>query len=146
MADNFNAYAFSDGFAPDFWNSTLRLIDDATTVPDDETAADRWERAELLFDSRDYLGAAKLLSAVVAEVPEHTGAQLLLARAHYHSAQLRRAEEGLRDIIERDPVNHYAYLMLGRTLQRQGRHDEAEQWLRMASAFSGEPVGTEESR
>ncbi|UUU35647.1 hypothetical protein JIX56_40585 [Streptomyces sp. CA-210063] len=31
-----------------------------------------------------------------------------------------------------------AHLMLGRTLQRQGRHGEAEPWMRMAAAFSGE--------
>jgi FMN reductase len=28
--------------------------------------------------------------------------------------------------------------MLGRTLQRQGRPDEATPWLRMAAAFAGE--------
>ncbi|GHJ39909.1 hypothetical protein Sm713_55180 [Streptomyces sp. TS71-3] len=63
--------------------------------------------------------------------------RLLLARAYYHSAQLRRAEEQLRLVIDRDPVEHYAHLMLGRTLERQGRSDEAAPWLRMAAAFSG---------
>ncbi|HZP50460.1 tetratricopeptide repeat protein, partial [Actinocrinis sp.] len=67
-----------------------------------------------------------------------TAARLLLARAYYHTAQLRRAEEQLREVIARDPVEHYAYLMLGRTLQRQGRHEEAKPWLRMAAAFSSE--------
>jgi hypothetical protein len=28
--------------------------------------------------------------------------------------------------------------MLGRTLERQARHDEAATWLRMAAAFTGE--------
>jgi hypothetical protein len=28
--------------------------------------------------------------------------------------------------------------MLGCTLERQGRHEEAAPWLRMASAFTGE--------
>jgi FMN reductase len=79
-----------------------------------------------------------LLAAVVEEAPEQTGPRLLLARAYYHSAQLRRAEEQLRLIVERDPVEHYAHLMLGRTLQRQGRRDEATPWLRMAAAFAGE--------
>lgn len=37
---------------------------------------------------------------------------------------------------------YYAHLMLGRILQRQSRHDDAERWLRMAVAFSGEiPAG-----
>jgi FMN reductase len=41
-------------------------------------------------------------------------------------------------VIARDPVEHYAHLMLGRTLQRQGRAEEAERWLRMAAAFTGD--------
>lgn len=108
--------------------------------PNGETTAERWERAQLFFQAKDYAGAAKLLSAVVDEVPNQNGPRLLLARAYYHSAQLRRAEEQLREVIDRDPVEHYAHLMLGRALQRQGRHDEAARWLRMAAAFSGEPA------
>ena len=66
------------------------------------------------------------------------GPRLLLARAYYHSAQLGRAETQLRVLVERDPVEHYARLMLGRTLQRQGRDDEAEPHLRLASALAGD--------
>jgi predicted Zn-dependent protease len=106
----------------------------------DETAAGRWERAQLLFDAKDYISAAKLLTLVVGEVPEQTGPRLLLARAYFHSAQPRRAEEELREVVNRDPVEHYAHLLLGRTLERQSRHDEAAPWLRMAAAFAGEPV------
>jgi predicted Zn-dependent protease len=101
-----------------------------------ETTAQRWARAELFFEAKDYIGAAKLLAEVVTEVPDQTGPRLLLARAYYHSAQLGRAEEQLRVIVDRDPVEHYAHLMLGRTLERQGRHDEAAPWLRMAAALT----------
>jgi Flp pilus assembly protein TadD len=48
-----------------------------------------------------------------------------------------RAEEQLRKVIDRNPVEHYAHLMLGRALERQARHEEAGSWLRMAAAFSG---------
>ncbi|MEU2423524.1 tetratricopeptide repeat protein [Streptomyces sp. NPDC007851] len=109
-----------------------------TRYYDQGTAAERWERAQLFFDAKDYAGAARVLAGVVAEVPEQTGPRLLLARAYYHSAQLRRAETELREIIERDPVEHYARLMLGRTLQRQARHAEAESHLRIASALAGD--------
>ncbi|MER5428280.1 tetratricopeptide repeat protein [Streptomyces sp. NPDC002588] len=102
------------------------------------TPAERWERARLFFDARDYAAAARVLVGLVEEVPEQTGPRLLLARAYYHSAQLRRAETELRLIVERDPVEHYARLMLGRTLERQGRHPEAAQHLRIASALSGD--------
>lgn len=102
------------------------------------TPAERWERAQLFFDARDYTAAARVLAPLVDEVPEQTGPRLLLARAYYHSAQLRRAETELRLIVERDPVEHYARLMLGRTLERQGRHTEAEPHLRIASALAGD--------
>ncbi|MFE0677317.1 tetratricopeptide repeat protein [Streptomyces sp. NPDC058867] len=136
-----NEYPAHDGVAPDRWASALHLFDNGAGVAHEETALERWERAGLLFDAKDYIGAARLLADVVEEAPEQTGPRLLLARAYYHSAQLRRAEEQLRLIIDRDPVEHYAHLMLGRTLERQGRRDEAAPWLRMAAAFSGELPG-----
>ena len=109
-----------------------------TTYYDHGTPAERWERAQLFFDAKDYAGAARVLGTLVEEVPEQTGPRLLLARAYYHSAQLRRAEAELRVIVERDPVEHYARLMLGRTLQRQGRDEEAEPHMRLASALTGD--------
>ncbi|MFC0110093.1 tetratricopeptide repeat protein [Kibdelosporangium aridum] len=126
----------ASGVAADRWVTALHLFDDEY----EETIAERWERASLLFDAKDYAKAANLLAEVVAEVPEQIAPRLLLARAYYHSAQLRRAEEQLREVVERDPVEHYAHLMLGRTLQRQGRHDEATPWLRLAAALTGEPA------
>ncbi|WP_323375413.1 tetratricopeptide repeat protein [Streptomyces sp. RB17] len=109
-----------------------------TTYYDHGTPAERWERAQQFFDAKDYTGAAQVLTGLVEEVPEQTGPRLLLARAYYHSAQLRRAEAELRIVVERDPVEHYARLMLGRTLQRQARHEEAERHLRIASALAGD--------
>lgn len=128
-----NTFPQNTQVAADRWASALHLFDEQH----EETAARRWERAELLFEARDYAAAATLLAEVVAEYPGQTGPRLLLARAYYHSAQLGRAEAQLREIVERDPVEHYAHLMLGRTLQRAGRHDEAARWLRMAEAFGG---------
>jgi Tfp pilus assembly protein PilF len=93
-----------------------------------------------LFDTKDYRGAVPLLLEVVEEAPELVGPRLLLARGYYHSAQLRRAEEQLRAVIERDPVEYYAQLMLGRTLERQGRRDEAAPWLRRAAAMGADVV------
>lgn len=109
-----------------------------TAYYDHGTPAERWERAQLYFRSRDYAGAARVLAGLVEEVPEQSGPRLLLARAYYHSAQLQRAEAELRVLVERDPVEHYARLMLGRTLQRQGRYAEAESHLRIASALDGD--------
>lgn len=102
------------------------------------TATERWERAQRFFDAKDYAGAARVLAGLVEETPKQTGPRLLLARAYYHSAQLKRAEAELRVIVDRDPVEHYARLMLGRTLERQARHEEARTHLRIAAALAGD--------
>ncbi|MEU3187863.1 tetratricopeptide repeat protein [Streptomyces sp. NPDC006923] len=102
------------------------------------TAAERWDRARLFFDTKEYGTAARILEGLVAEVPEQTATRLLLARAYYHSARLGKAETELRAVLERDPVEHYARMMLGRTLERQGRAEEGAPHLRMAAAMSGD--------
>ncbi len=149
MTERFNSYRPDGEPTADRWAGALHLFEDVQdgTVADstagairEETALERWERASLLFEEKAYTAAATLLAALVEEFPEHNAAGMLLARAYYHSAQLTRAEAQLRAIIERDPVDHYAYLMLGRTLQRQGRGEQAVPWLRMADAFVDEPA------
>jgi hypothetical protein len=60
----------------------------------------------------------------------------------HHSARLRKAEAELRTVLEQDPVEDYARLMLGRTLERQERSAEALPHLRMAAALHGDfPAG-----
>lgn len=131
---NFNDYRPDGEPSADRWATITHLFEE----PHEETTAERFERAQFLFNDKDYTAAARLLTDVVEEFPEQSGPRLLLARAYYHSAQLRRAEEQLRTIVERDPVDDYAHLLLGRTLERQGRHEEAAPWLRMAAAFTGD--------
>ena len=97
----------------------------------------RYDTGKLFFDARDYITASGWLAEVVAEAPEHEAARMLLARSYYHSAQLGRAETQLREIIERNPVEAYAHLMLGRTLQRLNRDDEAVKHMRLAAAMTG---------
>lgn len=101
-----------------------------------ETLSRRYDRATFLFDSGDYIGAARALAEIVATEPGAAGARLLLARAYYHSAQLRRAEEELRRLVGANPTDAYAQLLLGRTLQRQSRHAEAAGHLRLAEAMT----------
>ena len=104
---------------------------------------DRYRWAEDLFAHRDYRAAAKVLEALLdeaAERPDEVGhglgeARLLLARAYYHSAQLRRAEATVRDLLTDHPTDAYAALLLARTLERGSRHGEARVALRMAEAL-----------
>ena len=58
--------------------------------------------------------------------------RMLLARAYFHSAQFGRAEATLTQLIEESPTDGYAHLLLGRTLQRAGRHAEAARPLALA--------------
>jgi Tfp pilus assembly protein PilF len=100
----------------------------------------RYARAHGLFDAREFDAAASILAELSSEVADGTGpdavaVRLLLARAYYHSAQLRRAEAEVRAVLAADPANAYAHLLLGRTLERLSRHAEARGPLRLAEAM-----------
>ncbi|MEU6727532.1 tetratricopeptide repeat protein [Nonomuraea wenchangensis] len=99
--------------------------------------ADTYARGRMFFQLKDYIEAARQLADVVAEAPDDVAARLLLARAYYHSAQLGRAEAELRQVIERDPAEAYAYLLLGRTLERRSRAQEAAPYLRLHAVMTG---------
>ncbi|WP_270888752.1 tetratricopeptide repeat protein [Pedococcus sp. 5OH_020] len=104
-----------------------------------------WARS--LFDRGEYAGAATALAQLVAEVesqaqgtadgPLHgtTDLRVLLARAYFGSAQLGRAEVVLRELVEAAPDDGYLHLLLGRTLQRQGRHADARRHLALAEVL-----------
>jgi len=96
---------------------------------------DEYRRAVIFFDAGDPITAAQVLEPIVAAGPRRFDVRLLLARAYFHSAQLRRAEEQLRMLIEQDPSDHYVQFVLGRTLERQHRPAEALPHLRIASAM-----------
>ncbi|EWS99615.1 hypothetical protein N865_21815 [Intrasporangium oryzae NRRL B-24470] len=111
--------------------------------------------AQSLFERGDFRAAATALAELVDELEPATGLaagqgsdagmvveaeilhgttelRLLLARAYFHSAQFTRAETVLVRIVEEAPTDGYAHLLLGRTLQRAGRHDEAARPLALA--------------
>ncbi|MFE7591216.1 tetratricopeptide repeat protein [Kitasatospora sp. NPDC057512] len=103
-------------------------------------AADEYRMAKFYFDSKAYTDAARMLEGVLAEEPTNLSVRMLLARSYFHSAQLGRAEAELLRILEADPAEDYARLMLGRTLERQGRAEEARPHLRLAAAMAGESI------
>ncbi|HET7821819.1 MAG TPA: tetratricopeptide repeat protein [Ornithinibacter sp.] len=111
-----------------------------TSRPD---MAERYERARGLFEHGEYQAAAEAFAALVdeslLEPPLHgtTELRLLLARSYFHSAQLGRAERVTRAVLADVPDDAYANLVLGRTLQRQGRHAEAKPHLAMAELLGG---------
>lgn len=111
---------------------------------------ERYERAKRHFEDSQYQeSAAELeelftdLAAARSDQPADDAsldpighgtaeARLLLARAYFHSAQLSRAEAAAREVLVEAPDDPYAHLLLGRTLQRAGRPDEARGPLRLA--------------
>ncbi|WP_341717758.1 tetratricopeptide repeat protein [Micromonospora sp. FIMYZ51] len=94
-----------------------------------------YRRATLFFESGDPSSAARLLEPIVAAEPDNSAVRQLLARAYFQSAQLTRAEEQLRELVDRNPSDHYAHHVLGRTLERLNRHNEALRHLRIAAAM-----------
>ncbi len=109
----------------------------------------RLSLAQGLFDRGDFREAALALAELVEEIEGAAAGEttptaddgvlhgtddlrLLLARAYYHSAQLGRAEVTLTRITTESPTDAYAHLLLGRTLQRAGRHAEAARPLALA--------------
>ena len=105
------------------------------------TLALRFTLAQGAFDRGDYLTASRDLAELVAEAERSdvghalTDLRLLLSRAYYHSAQLGRAERTLQRVVQEDPTDGYAHLLLGRTLQRAGRHEEAKRALALAQVL-----------
>lgn len=102
---------------------------------------DRWLRAHALFEERAYREAAVLLGELLDDAAdvghELTDVRLLLARSLYHSAQLNGAIKVATELLEHDPNEPYAHLLVGRSLQRQGRRDEAQPHLRLAELLGG---------
>jgi Flp pilus assembly protein TadD len=107
----------------------------------EDTDHDRWLRAQALFEERAYREAAVLLTELLdaaADVGhELTDVRLLLARSLYHSAQLNGAIRVATELLEHDPNEPYAHLLVGRSLQRQGRSGEAQPHLRLAELLGG---------
>ncbi|MGH3094433.1 MAG: tetratricopeptide repeat protein [Streptosporangiales bacterium] len=100
---------------------------------------ERVRLAETYLDQNAPLAALETLHPVEDELAGVTAGELLLARGYFGSAQLSRAEEAFRRVIELDPVDDYAHFALGRTLERQGRGSEAAGYYRMAVAMNPRP-------
>jgi predicted Zn-dependent protease len=100
-----------------------------------ESAAEVYARAELFRSAGQPAEAARILEPVAAEHPSNAQVLTTLAQAYFHSAQLARAEETLRQLVDLAPDDHWARFVLGRTLERQGRYPEALGHVKLAAAM-----------
>ena len=98
----------------------------------------RWAMAEERFADRDYRGAARLLTDIVDADPGNVSALLLLARSHFHAARLTRAYDQCVLLLEQDPTEPYARLLMARTCERLGRKIEARAHRRLLAVMSGD--------
>jgi Flp pilus assembly protein TadD len=124
-------------------------------VTDTTTPLENYRLAEQYLDGGDPLSAVRLLEPLVPDTDtdsapatgtgrENSGREntataavrLLLARAYFHTAQLRRAEGQFRKVLDLDPTDHFAHFALGRTLERQTRPEEALRHYRIAAAMT----------
>lgn len=97
-----------------------------------------YQLANDLFANEDYYAAVEVLEHLIATQADETGlnaARELLTRSYFHSAQMERAVEAARDLLEREPTSGYAALLLARSLERLSRHDEAARARRLADAL-----------
>jgi predicted Zn-dependent protease len=92
-----------------------------------------------LLARRAPVEALDVLEPALAEDPRNTGLRTLRAWAWMIRAQLGRAEEELRGLVEENPSDDWAQHALGRVLERQGRGAEGLPHLRLAAAMSGDP-------
>jgi hypothetical protein len=72
-----------------------------STQPIPDTTLDDFRRAQVFFDAGQPAEAARLLDEVVAADGATTAALELRARALFASAQLGRAEQAFRELVER---------------------------------------------
>ena len=101
-------------------------------------AASAYRTAHQLLSSSAPREALEVLEPALTEDPDNTGLRSLRAWAFLQRAQLQRAEEDLRVLVEDAPDDVWARHALGRSLERQHRLEEALPHLRLAAAMSGE--------
>ncbi|OYO11155.1 hypothetical protein CGZ98_11175 [Enemella evansiae] len=97
-----------------------------------------YETAVAAFEERDYRSAGQLFADLLEAEPENRNVREYVARCHYHRAALGKAEAELRTLLEQDPTNEYAQLLLARALERQNRPEEAAGVRRVLAVLTGD--------
>ncbi len=104
----------------------------------DDTRYDDFVRARLFFDAGQPAEAVRILDPMVLAEPDVSVLELH-ARALFASAQLERAEQAFRGLVDRCPDDGWAHVALGRTLERLHRQAEAEPCFRTGAALGHGP-------
>ena len=78
-----------------------------------------YRMAEGWLDGGRPLEALSMLTPRREELLETASGAVLLGRAYFHSAQLRRAEEALARAVELAPTDSFARYLLGRDAPKE---------------------------
>lgn len=100
--------------------------------------ADVYHQAWSLLEERSPKQALELLDPVLEKEPDSSSLRTLRAWAYFQGAQLKRAEQDLRVLVETCPTDVWATFVLGRVLERQSRYADALPHLRLAAVMSGD--------
>lgn len=107
------------------------FIDTASRERQVPEETQRLRDAEEMLAAKNPHAALKFLEPLLRDHPEHPDVMLAAARAFFKSAQLNKALALSEKMVEANPADFYARLLLGRTLQRMGRAEEARGHLRL---------------
>jgi Flp pilus assembly protein TadD len=78
--------------------------------------------------------------------PDKASIREALGIAYYRITRWAEAEAEFRKVIELSPVDAYAHFALARSLQKQGRADEASRHLKLAKALERDTGAARGSR
>jgi Flp pilus assembly protein TadD len=82
--------------------------------------------------------AAVSLEKAKRREPTKKSIREALGIAYFRSRRFADAEREFRALVELEPVDDYAHFALARSLQKQGRADEAKGHLRLAATLRPE--------
>lgn len=92
-------------------------------------------RGRMYRQGGDPSTATRYFAEAAEAAPDSRAVLTELALAQFQSAALGAAERTARKLLDLDPSDAYAHLLLGRTLSRVARHREALPHLRLAAVM-----------
>ena len=105
-------------------------------IDERESAYELLQRGHDLLKKRHYAAAAIVLERASRIEPRKASILEALGRAFYNSGQYDRSRETFAELLEVDPIAHYAHYALGQSLKQLGMIKEARTNLRLAVALS----------
>ncbi|MCL2418103.1 MAG: tetratricopeptide repeat protein [Conexibacteraceae bacterium] len=97
-----------------------------------------YSRGSALLADGHFHAAAVPLRRARQLSPQSTSIREALGRALFQTQHYSEAVEEFQAVVERAPTNDYALFCLGRSLQKLGRHAEAQQPLALAACMCPE--------